>query len=113
MEIVNQILIPVLEAILTIVFSYVAIKIKNYLENKEISEEVKTVINDTVKYVEQVYKDLDGEQKLQNAISNITKLLEEKGITISQEEMRTLIESAVYNINQMEIIIDEDEQEEE
>lgn len=113
MEIVNQILIPVLEAILTIVFSYVAIKIKNYLENKEISEEVKTVINDTVKYVEQVYKDLDGEQKLQNAISNITKLLEEKGITISQEEMRTLIESAVYNINQMEIVIDEDEQEEE
>jgi hypothetical protein len=53
-----------------------------------------------VKYVEQVYKDLHGEEKLEAAIDAAAEMLNEKGITISDLELRVLIEAAVAEFNE-------------
>lgn len=52
-----------------------------------------------VKFVEQVYKELHGEEKLEKAIDAAAEMLNEKGITISDLELRVLLESALAELN--------------
>lgn len=54
----------------------------------------------TVKYVEQIYTDIHGEDKLNEALKQASSILQEKGIQVSQDQLKTLIESAVYGMNQ-------------
>lgn len=51
-----------------------------------------------VKMAEQVYKDAGGEEKLKQACAWLAKSLTEKGIKISEEEVRTLVEAALRSI---------------
>ena len=62
------------------------------------TETKRNIVNMTVEYVQQVYKELNGEEKLQKALEQASTLLMEKGINVSEVELRTLIESAVYGI---------------
>lgn len=103
------------ELIKTIVFAilgFVGIVIKN-LYNRYINDETKRSIVKTCVYaVEQLYKNLHGEEKLNKCIVAAAKLLQERGIVISEDELRLLIESAVgeMNINKLpepEVIIAE------
>lgn len=57
------------------------------------------VVAQVVKYVEQVYKDLHGDEKLYEAIEAAEEMLNEKGIHISNLELRVLIESALAELN--------------
>ena len=59
----------------------------------------KDVAATTVKYVEQVFKDIHGKDKLDKAVEYMLSLLEEKGITISDNEIVLLLESAVKDMN--------------
>ena len=93
-----QVLEPTLLVIVTAVASYVATKVKNTLERKANNEVAKQVIEDTVKYVQQVFKDLDGKDKLEKAVEKASDVLAEKGIAVSETEINMLIESAVYGI---------------
>lgn len=52
-----------------------------------------------VKYVEQVYKDIHGEDKLNKALEAFSDMLSEKGINISDLEMRVYLESALAEFN--------------
>lgn len=66
-----------------------------YVEDTEKEKIVKTVI----KAVEQIYSDLDGPEKYEKAVENITLMLEEKGICQCTElEVKLLIESAVKEL---------------
>ena len=53
----------------------------------------------TVKYIEQIYKDVHGTEKLRKAKETMLTLLEEKGIKISDVELVILLESAVKDMN--------------
>lgn len=66
-----------------------------YLNDKTKQAVAKIVVS----AVEQVYKDLHGEEKLNQALSMFSDLLAEKGIKISELEMRVLLESAVGEFN--------------
>ena len=57
------------------------------------------VAKTAVQFVEQVYKDLHGEDKLNTALEAASDMLAEKGITVSELEMRVLLESAVAEFN--------------
>lgn len=59
----------------------------------------KEVAGLVVKYVEQVYKDIHGEDKLMKALEAFSEMLAEKGITISELEMRVLLEAALAEFN--------------
>lgn len=70
---------------------------KKYVNNKTKQDVVKTV----VKAVEQLYKDLHGEDKLNKALENASDMLAIEGITVSEFELRMLIEAAVGEFNEV------------
>ena len=98
-EFVNQYGVEILYAIITAIAGYIGIVIKN-LCTKYINDKTKAAVAKTaVQFVEQVYKDLHGEEKLNEALSATSMMLAEKGITVSDLEMRVLIEAAVAEFN--------------
>jgi len=102
-EILNQfiqILMPVLATFITGVFTYIGNKIKNAYQKKINDETAKAVVKDVVRFVEQVYGDIHGKEKLQKAIEQVSIILQEKGIKITETEIMMLIESAVYGLNE-------------
>lgn len=70
--------------------------VKTYLNDKRKQDIAKAV----VRFVEQCYKDLHGEEKLTAALNRAASIMMEKGIDFSVTEMETLIESAVAEFNE-------------
>lgn len=102
-EILNQfiqILLPVLATALTALFTYIGTALKKAYEEKINNETAKTVVTDAVKFVEQVYTDLSGKEKLEKATAQVSEILQSKGIKITPAEINMLIESAVYGLNE-------------
>ena len=102
-EIVNQliqILLPVLATFLTGLFTYIGTRLKNAYEQKVNTETAKVVVENAVRFVEQVYKDLHGKEKLEKAVEQVSQVLASKGINLSEAEINMLIESAVYGLNE-------------
>ena len=89
----------ILYAILTAIGGYLGLVVKN-LYTKYINTKIKQdVARTVVRGVEQIYKDLHGEEKLDEALKAASEMLSEKGITASQLELRMLIEAAVAEFN--------------
>lgn len=89
----------ILYAVFTTVAGYLGIVVKN-IYKKYIDNKIKTdVVNTCVKAVEQLYKDLHGEEKFNKALEAVSEMLAEKGVTITEIEMRMLIEAAVSEFN--------------
>ena len=102
-EVLNQfiqILLPILATFLTGLFTYIGNRLKKVYEEKVNNETAKAVVEDAVKFVEQVYTDLNGKEKLQKATEQVAEVLASKGIKISAAEINMLIESAVYGLNE-------------
>lgn len=81
--------------ILTAVATYVGVMIKNFVQDKVNSEEKKKIVETTCRYINQIYKDVDGPTKFEKAKENILQQLNEKGINITDLELEVLIESTV------------------
>ena len=102
-EVLNQfiqILMPVLATFITGLFTYIGNRLKNTYQKKINDETAKAVVKDVVRFVEQVYGDIHGKEKLQKAIEQVSIILQEKGIKITETEIMMLIESAVYGLNE-------------
>lgn len=98
-EFINQYGLEILYTIITAIAGYVGIVIKN-LCTKYINDKTKaSVAKSAVRFVEQVYKDLHGEEKLNAALSAASEMLAEKGVFASELELRVLIEAAVAEFN--------------
>ena len=94
-----DILLPVLATFLTGLFTYIGTRLKKVYEEKVNTETAKNVVEDAVRFVEQVYTDLHGQEKLEKAAEQVVEVLQSKGISISEAEINMLIESAVYGLN--------------
>ena len=98
-QFINTYGVQILYTLLMAIAGYLGIVIKNlytkYINNKTKQDVAKSV----VKFVEQVYKDLHGEEKLNAALAAATEMLAENGITVSELEMRVLIEAALAEFN--------------
>ena len=84
----------ILYAVFTAIAGYLGIVVK-YVNDKTKQAVAKTV----VQAVEQIYKDLHGEEKLNKALESASEMLAEKGIAITDLELRMLIEAAVAEFN--------------
>lgn len=82
-------------AIAGYVATFVKKIVAEYFQDKTKRDLAKTV----VQFVEQVYKDLHGDEKLNTALAAFSEMLADKGITISDLEMRMLLEAAVAEFN--------------
>lgn len=95
-----DILLGVLGTALTGVFTYIGIMVKNQYTKYINDKTKKDVVTTVVQAIEQIYKDLHGEDKLNKAIEGASEMLAEKGITVSEIELRYLIESSVNAFNE-------------
>ena len=90
----------ILYAVLTAIAGYLGVVVKRLYE-KYINDKTKQAVAKTVvQAVEQIYKDLHGEDKLNKALQSMSDMLAEKGIQITDLEMRMLIEAAVAEFNE-------------
>lgn len=98
-EFITQYGTVILYAVVTAIGGYLGMIAKKlvtkYLNDKTKQSVAKTV----VKAVEQLYKDLHGEAKLAKAMTAAAEMLTEKGIAVTDLELRMLIEAAVAEFN--------------
>lgn len=98
-EFINEYGMQILYAIITGIAGYIGIVIKN-LVTKYLNDKTKRAVAKTaVGFVEQVYKDIHGEEKLNEALVAASQMLAEKGIVVTDLELRCLIEAAVGEFN--------------
>ena len=103
LTILNQcldILLPAVASVIAVLLGVLATKIKTTYNDKIQDETVRTIVKSVVEWAQQVYQDCEGPEKLQKALEKASAILNEKGITISDEELNMLIESAVYGLKQ-------------
>lgn len=96
--------------VLTTLAGFVAKQATSFLKNSGAlaqAENNKQMVNIVVSAVEQMYKEVGGQEKFEMAKLELVKLLNEKKIKVSQTEIDLLIESAVKemkkNIHEVKI----------
>lgn len=61
-------------------------------------ESKKTLVSIAIKFIQQAYEDLDGEEKLELAMDWISEEFAKKGMNVSDEEIEGLIESTLKEL---------------
>ena len=89
----------IIYTLLTAVAGFIGAQIKRLYEKHINTDRKRKVVETCVKSVEQLYKDIDGSEKLQKAKENILQMLTQEGIEITEIEMDMLIESVVSEFN--------------
>ena len=99
MNLFNGYIGQVLGVILVAILGYLGVQAKN-LYKKYVNTEIKQAVCRTaVRFVEQVFKDIHGQEKLHEAMKKASELLAQYGITITEDELVCMIESAVNEFN--------------
>lgn len=93
----TQILYTVLVAVAGLIGAAAKSIYKKHINDKTKQAVVKTC----VQAVEQLYKDLHGEKKYAEVVKSATEMLEQKGIAITELELKMLIEAAVGEFNEV------------
>ncbi len=102
-----QAITPILLASLVAIIGYLAkiagIQVQRVADKYAIKAKLdanKTIVDLAVKYVQQVFKEADGETKYNEAKNKALEILSEKGIKITDAELNMLIEASVANFKQ-------------
>lgn len=99
MEIIETYGMEIIGSIITALAAILGVAIKRlvtkYLNTKTKQDVARTV----VLAVEQIYKDLHGEEKLTMAMEAAADMLQEAGVTVTDLELRMLLEAAVGEFN--------------
>lgn len=93
----------ILQAVMMVILAvaaYLGSQVKNAYTKLVTTEVKQAVCRTAVRFVEQVYTDLHGEEKLRKAMSKASALLAEKGIEISENELVAMLEAAVNEFNE-------------
>lgn len=99
LQFVNEYGTTILYTVLTAVFGYLGIVAKKYFDKWFETKEKKEIAVEVVKFAEQVYKTSHGDVKLNKAMEAMSQMLAEKGVYITELEMRVLIEAAIAEFN--------------
>lgn len=99
MNILNQYINQIILMLILALAAWLGAQAKNPYR-KYINNEIKqNVCRTVVRFVEQVYIDLHGPEKLAQAMEKASEILEGYGITISESELIAMIEAAVNEFN--------------
>ena len=91
--------VEIIWMVLTAVATYIGFFIKKMYTrfvNDKTKREVAEIV---VQGIEQMYKGLHGEEKMNKAIEAASEMLTNKGITVSAFELKMLLEAAVAKFN--------------
>ena len=98
-EILATYAMEIIKVIALMIFTIIGVSAAK-LQAKYVNTETKRkVAATTVAYIEQVYKDLHGDEKLARALAVAASILSQKGIKTTDEELKVLIEAAVKKMN--------------
>jgi hypothetical protein len=86
-------------AALTAIVGFIGTALKKAYEDSNEDKKKREIIANVVKCVEQVYKNIHGTEKLKKAMETASKMLAQKGISITELELMVLIESALCEFN--------------
>ena len=98
-EIFMQYLTEIVSALLSAYAVWPGLELKKLAQKYVNTQTKKDVARTVVQAVEQIYKDLHGEEKLAKALEAASEMLAEQGIHVTGSELRTLIEDAVGEFN--------------
>lgn len=99
MSVLNGYAAQILGLLLLALFGFLGVQAKNLFRKYANTEVKQAVVRNTVRYIEQIYVDLHGPEKLHKAMEKASALLEGYGITITEEELIVMIEAAVNEFN--------------
>ena len=91
--------LSLVDAIATALVGFICIYFKRMIQRKLDTAEKRRIAKNVVLFVEQVYKGVGGEEKLNRAMEAAQEMLAESGITFNELEMRVLIESFLAQMN--------------
>ncbi|MBR5552715.1 MAG: hypothetical protein IKV98_02580 [Clostridia bacterium] len=77
------------------IFAYLGAQAKIFADKYFTDKTKKDVAKTVVRAVEQIYHDLCGEEKLSKALESASAMLSDRGIYVSELEMRMLLEAAI------------------
>ena len=100
-DFINNYGMDILYTIVMAVVGYVGIVLKNLYQKYVNDATKKAVVNTCVQAVEQIYTDLHGQDKFNKVVESASEMLNEKGITITDIELKMLIEAAVGEFNKV------------
>jgi hypothetical protein len=92
---------PLLGTVITAFIGFAGVQLKNWYTQHIDTKEKKDIVETVVKAVEQMYKDMHGEEKLKQALSSAEELLTSKGITFTDFEVKMLIEKTLAELNEV------------
>ena len=98
-EIFMQYLTEIVSALLSAFAVWLGLALKKLAQKYVNTQAKKDVARTVVQAVEQIYKDLHGEDKLNKALEAASEILTAQGIHVTGLELRTSIEDAVGEFN--------------
>lgn len=99
MEIFADYLMEILAVLVSAFATWLGVTLKA-MYTKHVNTQIKKdVVNTVVEAVEQVYKDLHGEEKLYKAVEAASEMLAAQSIPVTALELKMLIEAAVGSFN--------------
>ena len=91
--------LDIIHTIVMGVFSYIALDMKKVHKKREQDKIKKEVVRMVCKYVNEIYPSISISDKLEEASDGIREILKEKGISISDLELKVLLHNSIYEIN--------------
>ena len=85
--------------VLTALLGYIGMVAKRLISRYLDTGDKRALALASVRYVEQVFQQLHGPEKMRKALDKFAVMLDEHGITCSAAEMETLLEAAVNEMN--------------
>lgn len=101
LEIINMYGVEILGTLLLALAGIFGMIAKNLAAKYLDTDTKRTLAKVVVQFVEQAYKNLHGDDKLNAALVAFSDLLAEKKINATEAEMRILIEAAVAEFNEV------------
>lgn len=98
-ELTSSFVVNILELLLTALAAYLGFVLKNLCKKFIDSDTKKNIVKICVGAVEQMHKDLHGEDKLNKAIEYASEILTNKNIYVTSNELKLMIEASVAEFN--------------
>lgn len=99
MNLVNQYFSQIFMLLILALAAFLGTQARNLYRRYVTTEIKQSVCRTAVRFVEQIYVDLHGPEKLAQAMAKASEILEGYGITIREDELIAMIEAAVNEFN--------------
>ena len=100
-QFINEYGTTLIYAVLTAIAGYIGLWVKSLYTKYANDKTKRDVVKTCVSAVEQLYRDLHGEEKYNKVVESVSEMLMEKGITITELELKMLIEATVGEFNKV------------